>query len=130
MTSEQQTMSISLGLQGPCIVARLSGDFDFASSAEVRERVTKALDLSQPPMLVVDLQAVEVCDSSGLSVLVYLHKAVTASGGRMLLSGLQGRVKHLFEITSLDRFFDIRPTAELAIAELGDPQEHSPPPAG
>jgi stage II sporulation protein AA (anti-sigma F factor antagonist) len=126
VNSEQQTLSISLGLQGPSVIARLSGDFDFASAAEVRERVTKAFDLTQPPLIVIDLQSVDVCDSSGLSVLVYLHKAVTASGGRLLLTGLHGRVKHLFELTALDKFFDLRPTAELAIAELSD-SGHSPP---
>ncbi|GAA2781196.1 STAS domain-containing protein [Nonomuraea dietziae] len=119
-------MSISLGLQGPCVIARLTGEFDFGSAAEVRDRVTKALDLSLPPMIIIDMQAVSVCDSSGLSVLVYLHKAVTASGGRLLVSGLNGRCKHLFAITALDRFFEIRPTAELAIAELSE-SGHSPP---
>ncbi|GAA2665673.1 STAS domain-containing protein [Nonomuraea recticatena] len=119
-------MSISLGLQGPCVIARLTGEFDFGSAAEVRDRVTKALDLSLPPMIIIDMQAVSVCDSSGLSVLVYLHKAVTASGGRMLVSGLNGRCKHLFAITALDKFFEIRPTAELAIAELSE-SGHSPP---
>ncbi|MEU7892781.1 STAS domain-containing protein [Nonomuraea sp. NPDC049152] len=128
MTAEQ-ALSISLGLQGPCVIARLTGDFDFGSSAEVRDRVTKALDLSRPPMIVIDMQAVSVCDSSGLSVLVYLHKAVTASGGRLLLSGLNGRCKHLFAITALDKFFDIRTTAELAIAELSE-SGNSPPFAG
>ncbi|MCP2349245.1 stage II sporulation protein AA (anti-sigma F factor antagonist) [Nonomuraea roseoviolacea subsp. carminata] len=92
----------------------------------MRDRVTKALDLTQPPMLVIDMQGVEVCDSSGLSVLVYVHKAVTASGGRLLLAGLNGRCKHLFAITALDKFFDIRSTAELAIAELSEPG-NSPP---
>ncbi|GAA3474651.1 STAS domain-containing protein [Nonomuraea roseola] len=119
-------MSISLGLQGPCVIARLTGEFDFGSAAEVRDRVTKALDLSLPPMIIIDMQAVSVCDSSGLSVLVYLHKAVTASGGRLLVSGLNGRCKHLFAITALDKFFEIRPTAELAIAELSE-SGHSPP---
>ncbi|PZG09934.1 STAS domain-containing protein [Nonomuraea aridisoli] len=128
MTSEQ-ALSISLGLQGPCVIARLTGDFDFGSAAEVRDRVTKALDLTQPPLLVIDMQAVSVCDSSGLSVLVYLHKAVTASGGRLLLSGLNGRCKHLFAITALDKFFDIRSTAELAIAELNE-AGNSPPFSG
>ncbi|MER7502749.1 STAS domain-containing protein [Nonomuraea pusilla] len=125
MTSEQ-ALSISLGLQGPCVIVRLTGDFDYGSAAEVRDRVTQALDLTQPPLLVIDMQAVSVCDSSGLSVLVYLHKAVTASGGRMLLSALNGRCKHLFAITALDKFFDIRPTAELAIAELSE--NGNPPP--
>ncbi|MEU4544129.1 MULTISPECIES: STAS domain-containing protein [Nonomuraea] len=125
MTAEQ-ALSISLGLQGPCVIARLTGEFDFGSAAEVRDRVTKALDLSLPPMIIIDMQAVSVCDSSGLSVLVYLHKAVTASGGRLLVSGLNGRCKHLFAITALDKFFEIRPTAELAIAELSE-SGHSPP---
>ncbi len=128
MTSEQ-ALSISMGLQGSCVITRLTGEFDFASAAEVRDRVTKALDLTQPPLLVIDMQAVSVCDSSGLSVLVYLHKAVTASGGRLLLSGLNGRCKHLFAITALDKFFDIRTTAELAIAELNETGD-APPFAG
>jgi stage II sporulation protein AA (anti-sigma F factor antagonist) len=42
------------------------------------------------------------------------------------VSGLNGRCKHLFAITALDKFFEIRPTAELAIAELSE-SGHSPP---
>ena len=44
----------------------------------------------------------------------------------MVISGLQGRCKHLFAITALDRFFDIRPTAELAIAELSESGQAPP----
>jgi anti-sigma B factor antagonist len=57
--------------------------------------------------IVLDLSGVEFIDSTGLSVLLSGLRQVTALGGRMALVCANPTVLRLFEITSLDKTFDI-----------------------
>lgn len=56
----------------------------------------------------IDLSAVDYIDSSGLGVLVGIHKRALESGGSVTISGLTGTVKKLFELTRLTKVFDIK----------------------
>jgi anti-sigma B factor antagonist len=46
-------------------------------------------------------------DSSGVGTMVEIKRLVERGGGRLVLAGLQPRVRSVFEVTQLDRFFDI-----------------------
>ena len=59
--------------------------------------------------LVVDLSEVRFMDSSGLSALVAALKKLSGDRG-MTLTGAQPAVKDLFELTSMDKLFNIVPT--------------------
>ncbi|HYE03630.1 MAG TPA: STAS domain-containing protein [Phycisphaerales bacterium] len=58
--------------------------------------------------LVVDLQNVEVLDSTCLGVLVELLQAVKALGGNIAVVSAAHRVEALFKLTRLDKVFPIR----------------------
>lgn len=59
--------------------------------------------------LIVDLTEVRFMDSSGLGALVAALKKLGGSRG-VTLSGAQPAVKDLFELTSMDKLFNIVPT--------------------
>ena len=67
---------------------------------------------------VLDLSAVTVMDSCGLSVLISVKKAIEADGGRIGLAGLSPMIRRLFEITKLDRVFEIHADVASAVAAL------------
>ncbi|MCE9634233.1 MAG: STAS domain-containing protein [Planctomycetes bacterium] len=56
---------------------------------------------------VIDLSAVNVMDSCGLSVLIGLRKVVSAAGGRMVVVATSPILLRLFTITRLDGVFEI-----------------------
>jgi anti-sigma B factor antagonist len=62
---------------------------------------------NRPKRLMVDLSGVPYMDSSGVGTLVEVFRRVTAYRGKMVLFGLTPRVRSVFEITKLDRFFTI-----------------------
>ena len=70
---------------------------------------------------VVDLAAVTVMDSCGLSVLISIKKLVEGEGGRVALSGLSPMIERLFGITKLDRVFEIHADEAAAVAALSPP---------
>jgi len=65
--------------------------------------------------LVVDLSECEFVDSSFLGALVVNLKKATALGGDIKLSGLQSAVNSMFELTRMNRAFEIFRTKNEAL---------------
>jgi anti-sigma B factor antagonist len=65
--------------------------------------------------LIIDLKEVLFIDSSGLGVLVSGYKNASTRHGSFKLSSLQAQVKSMFELTRLQRVFDIFMTVDDAL---------------
>ncbi len=68
---------------------------------------------------VVDLTAVNVMDSCGLSVLIGMRKIVDAAQGRMIVIAPSPIILRLFAITRLDKVFELVGTEREALQALG-----------
>ena len=68
--------------------------------------------------VILDLSEVPYVDSAGLGLLVSAHVSRQKAGRTMVLSGINPRVKRLFEITKMSDLFLIFPNAEEAAAAL------------
>ena len=51
----------------------------------------------------IDLSELTYIDSTGLGVLITIHKRVKEKNGKILITGAQGMVEQLFKRTRLDR---------------------------
>jgi anti-sigma B factor antagonist len=80
--------------------ARLSGDLDIVTSDEVKRALVGLVDGGQTE-LTLDLADVGFVDSSGLGVLVALHRHAEAHDGRFVVRSAPPQVQRLFEITRL-----------------------------
>ncbi|MGI8336795.1 STAS domain-containing protein [Actinomadura scrupuli] len=79
------------------------GSIDLHSSDELRECLTGLVDAGERDV-VVDLTAVDFCDSSGLNTLVRAYKHARALGATLTVTGAYGRVDTVLRTTGLDRF--------------------------
>jgi anti-anti-sigma factor len=68
--------------------------------------------------LILDLARVPYMDSVGLGSLVGAYVGCQKAGRRIALSGANARVLHLFEVTRLEPFFLLFPTASDAVEAL------------
>jgi anti-sigma B factor antagonist len=95
------------------LICHIQGDIDIHSSPEFNKSVEKiAKDKSQK--VVMEFSGVSYVDSSGLATLVAALKKLKSYGGKLKLANLSDKVKGLFEITRLDKLFDISDTEEEA----------------
>ena len=74
------------------------------------------LQRAAPPFLLIDLEAVEFLSSSVLGKLIRLYKRARQAGGRVRLCSIRPSIREVFEITQLDKVFEIYPDADEALA--------------
>lgn len=85
----------------------LAGSMYVEDAAVFRERLLDYANKGHK-LFHIDMSGVDYIDSSGLGVLVAMHKMALQKGGELALYGLRGVVKELFELTRLIKVFDIR----------------------
>ncbi len=77
-----------------------------ANAAQIRDAIRAALQPAHQ-VLDLDLSTVTFLDSSGLGVLVALHKTLRSRGGQVRLHNPTPNVLQVLELTRLHRIFDI-----------------------
>ena len=104
-------------------VVAVGGEIDVYSAPKLREKLISLVE-SGSYHLIIDMEAVEFLDSTGLGVLVGGLKRVRAHDGWIDLVCTQGRILRIFRITGLSRVFNIYDSVVDAIAA------HAAPPDG
>lgn len=102
--------------EGTAIIAEVRGEIDLHNSPEMRSAILAMFSKGIPKRLILNLSQVPYMDSSAVAVLVEALQKLRPSGGRLMLVGLQPRVKGLLEIARLDTVFVIVPDEQQALS--------------
>ena len=106
-------MRIDITRNGIVMVA-VEGDIDVETAPQLRECFDKLLAEGEHSY-VIDMAGVGFIDSSGLAAFVRLFKRVRIGEGDVRLCGLRPEVSKIFELTRLNRVFDIFETCAEAV---------------
>ena len=98
-------------------IVSLAGRLVMADVPEVRQKLLVTVEQGSGK-LILDLAEVGFMDSSGLSVLVSVFKAVHAKSGDVALLHLSPTVRSLIELTRLQQVFPIFDDEAAALARL------------
>ena len=107
-------MQITATQEKDILLLALTGRLDAFGAPQLRQRLDEAIAEGQV-RLIVDLSEVALVDSSGLGALVGGLKRVRQNGGDLKLVGLQPTARIVFELTRLDRAFDIADDVKAAL---------------
>lgn len=94
------------------VVLRLAGELDIAGLPAIRRTVSEICADHPRPDVVADLSAVTFMDSCGLNGLIKAWRQIAAQGGRFAVAGVQPRVARVFELTGMDRAFEMHDRPE------------------
>ncbi len=83
-----------------------SGTLDELNGRNLRNEINKSIK-NGANIILIDLTNVIFMDSSGLAALALVRKTVRVSGGKLFLASLSKSVKMLFDLTAVDRLFEI-----------------------
>jgi anti-sigma B factor antagonist len=102
---------------GETTVVAVGGEIDVYTAPKLRDRITELVGAGVYD-IVIDLEAVEFLDSTGLGVIVGGLKKVRAHDGSLRLVCTQDRLLKIFRITGLAKVFDIHQDVDAAIAAV------------
>ena len=87
-------------------VIRPSGIIDGISGNEIREQAIQLLNNGKK-IILVDCQDISFMNSAGIGALVAALKAINNEGGEFYLCSLSSQVKIIFQMTKMNRIFQI-----------------------
>ena len=106
MSDNPHQLDVRARREPDATIVTLSGEVDLRTSPQLRNTFHELLE-SRPSRIIIDLSDVSYVDSSGVGTIVELKRRAMRNGGDVILVGLQTRVRSVFEITRLDKFFTI-----------------------
>lgn len=99
-------MEIKVRTSGKWTVLDISGHIKGSEVSHFRAAIQKAIAENRL-YLVANMADVGFIDSSGVGMLITCHQDLKAAGGRLVLMRLSDDIYDLFEMTSIDRLFEI-----------------------
>ena len=94
-------------------VLQLNGNLDSTQSQDFKEKINEIIEQEGiTEIILVDFKDVTFMDSSGLGALVLAFKAVRATGRKLVVCSINEQVRILFELTGMDKIFEIFPNQE------------------
>lgn len=106
MSQEPGTLEVRRAEVNSRPIVQVRGEVDLRTSPRLRALLMDQVESTEGP-LGLDLTEVDYMDSSGVGTLVYVKREVERAGRKLVLIGLQPRVRSVLEITHLDKFFTI-----------------------
>jgi len=100
-----------------CVIA-LSGEVDLYTAPEFKQQLLDAIGQGAKEVI-VDFSDTTFIDSTTLGVLVGGVKRLRPNGGRLSLVCSDRNISKIFEITGLNKVFDIYETRDAAVGSIG-----------
>ncbi len=85
----------------------LAGEIDLYTAPRLQSELTAAMRDAQPARIVVDMSAVEFCDSTGMNVLLAAHRQARERGGDLSLAAPRTAVRKILDVTGLGSVFTV-----------------------
>ena len=89
------------------LVMRLHGCLSIDSSPRLRDQLLAMLLRPSPEAVIVDLTEISYMDASGIATLLEGLKIARNRQTTLCLHGLEGRLRHLFEVTGVLALFEM-----------------------
>lgn len=97
------------------LIFDIRGELDAKAAPDLKERLMEKINSGYHRVL-VNLSDISYLDSAGLGVLVSGLKLATRQNGDLRMWGPQDEVKNIFQLTRLNKVFQIYDTEEQAMA--------------
>lgn len=112
---------IAFEVKGAASVVRISGELICTNSDGLISRLTDWLDHGHPVRVAVDLENMDVLDSSGIGALVSCLTRVRRRNGELVIFGAEGAPLVALKISRADRLMQHSTTEAQALALLARP---------
>ncbi len=105
-------------LENDIIKIEMPEEIDLVNSQEIKKNVYEESIEKGYKKVILDFSKTKYIDSTGLGIIVAIHKQVLMNAGALALINFDSNIRNLLKMTSLDRIFNIFESEEEAIEFL------------
>ncbi len=106
-------MKVTIMNVGDIKILSVDGRIDANTANELQDAVLDIAHMN--PNLLLDLSNVNYMSSAGLRVMLLLHREIHNNEGRVILVGLQDRIRDAMEMTGFLKHFAVVPDVETGL---------------
>ena len=110
-------MEVTTRKEKSAVVLSVNGRIDATNAPELEKSLSEPIE-SGENTLIVNMAELDYISSAGLRVILLTAKKLKAQQGDIILVGLQGAVKEVFEISGFTTIFKIFDTEESALEQI------------
>ncbi len=99
------------------LICLMQGEININNSPELR-KIFDAIIKRDEKRVLLDLSSVSYIDSSGLATLIEMFQRLKKIGGKLRLCNMAEKIKSVFELTKLNKLFEIFDTQETALKDF------------
>ncbi len=118
IVSMGETIAINTFEKDDIVVVDLNGTVNEKASREIKRKFNEVLSEGTGKYIIINFDGVDYIDSAGIGLLVNVKQQIRDKRGKLVLVGLTGSVKQVFDIVHLGKVFDTYDTVEEAVFAL------------
>jgi anti-sigma B factor antagonist len=99
------------------LICLMEGEININNSPELRKAFDIIIKRNETRVL-LDLSAVSYVDSSGLATLIEMFQRLKKINGKLRLCHMAAKIRSVFELTKLNKLFEIFDTQEEALKDF------------
>lgn len=101
-------MSVRISSARQRLTIALGGELDHHSAAAMRAEADAAITAKLAPLVRLDFGGVTFMDSAGIGLVLGRYRLVNSYGGKVEVTGLDGRLYKMMRMAGLDRMVTLR----------------------
>ncbi|MEW9555984.1 STAS domain-containing protein [Nonomuraea sp. NPDC050783] len=99
-------LKVSTRSHAGCALVAVTGEIDLYTAPHLQSEFTRLLQ-EGPSRVVIDMSAVDFCDSTGMNVLLSALKRMKEQGGTLEVASPRPAVRKILQVTGLDSVFTV-----------------------
>lgn len=103
-------MQISIKFEDARLELRFTGELDHHAAKEAMQKIGRAIDLNLPRDCIVDFAGLSFMDSSGIAVVLNIHKRMGEIGGRAWVVNVPRQPMKVLNASGIYRMVEIAET--------------------
>ncbi|MBF0120274.1 MAG: STAS domain-containing protein [Desulfobacterales bacterium] len=107
-------MEVSAKKDKKAVIFTVKGRVDAITSPELEKKLVAEIG-GDEKNFIINMRGLDYISSAGLRVILFIAKKIKSKQGDILLVGLQGSVKEVFEISGFLSIFKVFDTEEAAL---------------
>ena len=99
----QAKMGVEILRKPSEIIAKIDGDIDHHTAAEIRKTIDENISMLRPKLLKLDFGGVQFMDSSGIGLIMGRFKLVKITGGDLKVINIPKRLERMIKMSGLTK---------------------------